>query len=152
MGKGHFLQQRTFFTIGYEGLGIRRFLEILNENGVKTLLDSRHNPFSMNPDFRMKKLAMHLHEHGIKYEHLKEYGIPSEIRKSGKPIEWYVVNVKPRIKATIVESFENPVCFMCMEKDINACHRKVILQTLLEQGLNGSDLYPEDVPTPTKKI
>jgi hypothetical protein len=29
-------QKRTFFTIGYEGLGIKRFLEILQENGVKT--------------------------------------------------------------------------------------------------------------------
>lgn len=131
-----------FFTIGYEGLGITRFLQILKENGVKTLLDSRYNAFSMNPDFRKEKLISHLQEHGIKYEHLKEYGIPSEIRKASNPIEWYIQNVKPRIQASVLEPFEQPVCFMCMEKDINSCHRKIILDSLLEQGLPGSDIYP----------
>jgi len=48
------MEERIFFTIGYEGLDIKRFLEILRENGVKTLLDSRHNPFSMNPRLGMR--------------------------------------------------------------------------------------------------
>jgi uncharacterized protein (DUF488 family) len=30
-----------------------------------------------------------------------------------------------------------------MEKDINHCHRKIILDTLGEQGLEGRDLYPD---------
>lgn len=135
-------RQRTFFTIGYEGLGIKRFLEILRQNKVKTLLDARHDPFSRNPDFRMKKLAMHLQGHGIKYEHLKEYGIPGEIRKEGNMIEWYVQNVRPRIEASMIEPFEQPVCFMCMEKDLDHCHRKIILKTLIASGLKGKDLYP----------
>jgi hypothetical protein len=29
-----------------------------------------------------------------------------------------------------------------MEKDINNCHRKVILETLLTQGVKGKDLAP----------
>jgi uncharacterized protein (DUF488 family) len=45
-----------FFTIGYEGLGISRFLKHLKENRVRTLLDVRHNPFSMNPDFSRSDL------------------------------------------------------------------------------------------------
>lgn len=130
-----------FFTIGYEGLGIRRFLQILQENGVRTLLDARHNPFSMNPDFRKSKLISHLEQSGIRYEHLKDYGIPGEIRKAGQPLEWYAENVRPRISASTIEPFEQPVCFMCMEKDINHCHRKIILDTLREQGLEGRDLY-----------
>jgi uncharacterized protein (DUF488 family) len=134
--------QTTFYTIGYEGLGIKRFLEILQENGIKTLLDSRHNPFSMNPDFSKKRLTLHLEQAGIKYEHLKDYGIPSEIRKAGYALEWYIQNVKPKIQASIIDPFEQPVCFMCMEKDINHCHRKVILDMLREQHLDGKDLYP----------
>jgi hypothetical protein len=55
---------------------------------------------------------------------------------------WYEQNVRPRIRPSILENFEKPVCFMCMEKDINSCHRKVILETLLAQGLTGKDLVP----------
>jgi uncharacterized protein (DUF488 family) len=132
-----------FFTIGYEGLGIKRFLEILQQNGIRTVLDARHNPFSMNPDFRKSKLASHLEKKGIKYEHLKDYGIPDEVRKAGRPLEWYAENVKPKISASIIiEPFEQPVCFMCMEQDLSHCHRKVILDTLRQQGLDGRDLYP----------
>jgi uncharacterized protein (DUF488 family) len=133
-----------FFTIGYEGIGIKRFLEILKESRVKTLVDSRHNPFSRNPDFRQAKLASFLQEQGIRYEHLKELGIPGEVRKGGDdPIVWYLANVKPRINKAILESYEQPACFMCMEKDINTCHRKIILQTLIDQGFRGRDLYPD---------
>ncbi|HEX7031964.1 MAG TPA: DUF488 domain-containing protein [Nitrososphaera sp.] len=133
----------AFFTIGYEGLGIERFLEILRENGVKTLVDVRHNPFSMNKAFIKKFLVEHLQEIGIKYEHLKDYGIPSKIRKQGGAMKWYVENVKPNISASILEQFENPVCFMCMENDLKDCHRRIILETLIEQGMEGKDLAPE---------
>lgn len=75
-----------FFTIGYEGLGIKKFLEILQAKGVKTLLDARFNLFSRNPDFRKQKLAAHLEKAGIKYVYLKEYGNPGDIRKAGNPI------------------------------------------------------------------
>ena len=132
----------SFYTIGYEGLGIKRFIQILKENKIQTLADSRDNPFSMNLDFRQKKLMSHLEQHGIRYVHLKEYGIPSDMRKAGNPIEWYIENVKPKIQASILDSFEQPICFMCMEKDIESCHRKIILEALHEQGLRGRDLYP----------
>lgn len=131
-----------FFTIGYEGLGISRFLEHLKENRVRTLLDVRHNPFSMNPDFSRKRLETYLQELGIRYQHLKEYGIPTEIRKAGNAMQWYEQNVRSKIQASILEPFEKSVCFMCMEKDINNCHRKVILETLLTQGVKGKDLAP----------
>jgi uncharacterized protein (DUF488 family) len=130
------------FTIGYEGLGIERFVEILTNNGVKTLLDCRYSAFSRNPDFRKNKLASHLYRVGIGYDHLAEYGIPSEIRNSSSAIQWYITNVKPMIHVVILEGYEQPVCFMCMEKDIQNCHRKIILEALQEQGIEGRDLYP----------
>ena len=73
--------QAQFFTIGYQGLGIRRFLDILKENKIRTLVDVRHNNFSYNPDFS-SKFPSHIKENGMVYVHLKDYGIPSKIRKS----------------------------------------------------------------------
>ena len=108
---------KTFYTIGYEGLGIKRFIQILKENKIQTLVDVRYNPFSMNLDFRKKKLTEHLEQNGMAYFHLKEYGIPSEIRKTGNPIKWYVQNVRPMINPSVLVSLKPPVCFMCMEND-----------------------------------
>jgi uncharacterized protein (DUF488 family) len=130
------------FTIGYEGLGITTFIEILKKNNVKTLLDCRYNAYSRNQNFSKKRLASLLKDEDIRYEHLREYGIPSEIRKAGNGIEWYVERVKPNIDRKIVNQFEQPVCFMCMERDLDRCHRKIILGALQEQGLDGKDLYP----------
>lgn len=128
------------FTIGYEGLGIQRFLELLQENRVRTLLDCRYNATSRNPDFSKNSLTSHLERAGIQYRHLKEYGIPSEIRRSGNAIAWYMENVKPKIDASLVELFEQPVCFMCMERNSGSCHRKVILDAMREQGIDGREL------------
>jgi uncharacterized protein (DUF488 family) len=61
--------------------------------------------------------------------------------RSQQPIKWYIENVKSKISASVIEPFKQPVCFMCMEKDIDNCHRKVILITLRQQGLNGKDLF-----------
>ena len=138
------------FTIGYEGLGINRFVQILKENGVRTLLDCRFNAVSRNSDFSKIKLALRLEREGIRYEHLKEYGVPGEIRRAGNAIEWYIENIKPMIQASLVNRFEQPVCFMCMERSIDDCHRRIILGAMQEQGMEGLDLYPKE-DKPTKK-
>jgi uncharacterized protein (DUF488 family) len=46
----------SFYTIGYEGLGIKRFIQILKENKIQTLADSRDNPFSTNLDFAFVRI------------------------------------------------------------------------------------------------
>jgi uncharacterized protein (DUF488 family) len=132
----------VFFTIGYEGLGISRFISILSDNGVKTLLDCRHHALSRNPDFSKARLSSHLQGAGIGYQHLKKLGVPGEIRKRGDSLQWYVANVAPNINIDILDRYAHPVCFMCMEKDLNRCHRKMILDTLKREGIDGRDLYP----------
>jgi uncharacterized protein (DUF488 family) len=132
-----------FFTIGYEGLGIKRFLAILQQNSIRTLVDVRNNPYSRNKDFMKKFLVGHLVQNGIKYEHLKDWGIPSGIRKEGNAMQWYRENVKPNISKNVLDTLEGPVCFMCMENGLAHCHRQVILETLQKQGLNGADLAPK---------
>ena len=139
--RGHLLQM--IFTIGYEGLGINRFLEILKDNGIRTLLDCRYNASSMNPDFSKKRLVSFLRAEGIGYEHLKEYGIPREIRNTESAIDWYVKYIRPTIHASVLDRFEQPVCFMCMERDSENCHRRIILDVLRAQGLDGRELYPK---------
>jgi uncharacterized protein (DUF488 family) len=134
----------VIFAIGYEGLGIARFVKVLKDHEIRTLLDCRYNAYSRNPDFSKTRLASHLDGAGIKYEHLRQYGIPSGIRNSGNAIEWYIANVKPNIRGSLLGSYDQPVCFMCMERDINSCHRKVILEAMREQGIEGMDLYPKE--------
>jgi uncharacterized protein (DUF488 family) len=59
----------------------------------------------MNPHFSRKKLETYLQELGIRYEHLKEYGIPTEIRKAGNAMQWYEQNVRSKIQASIFGAF-----------------------------------------------
>jgi uncharacterized protein (DUF488 family) len=56
------------FTIGYSGLEIDRFLELLKEQGVNVLCDVRSVPYSrFRPDFSRHDLKRHLNNSGIKY-------------------------------------------------------------------------------------
>ena len=107
-----------------------------------TLADVRYNPFSRNPDFRQRSLMARMEKADVTYIHLKGLGIPSDIRKTGDAIGWYRKNVGPSIARSIFDSLERPVCFMCMERDLNCCHRKVILDSLSDQGMIGKELYP----------
>lgn len=130
---------RFLYTIGYEGLSIDRFVQLLILQNIKTLVDVRKNAFSMRPEFRKKNLEMALSEAGIQYYLMPEVGIPSSNRKeflpSGKRCDlfmWYVENTLPLCEeyASVVAelvSREN-VALMCYEKDPKDCHRSLFAE------------------------
>ncbi|TLY07549.1 MAG: DUF488 domain-containing protein [Thaumarchaeota archaeon] len=45
----------VFYTIGYEGLGIDKFLDRLSKYEVKTLVDIRNNPLSRNASYQLDR-------------------------------------------------------------------------------------------------
>jgi uncharacterized protein (DUF488 family) len=56
------------FTIGYSGLEVARFLDILREHDITILCDVRSTPYSrFRPDFSRRDLKQHLNGSGIKY-------------------------------------------------------------------------------------
>ena len=68
-------------TIGYEGHSLESYLNVLLRAGVTTLCDVRRNPISRKYGFSKSSLGNGCEGVGIRYMHLPELGIASELRK-----------------------------------------------------------------------
>ncbi len=70
-----------FFTFGYEGRKTPEIVQSLREACVKCVLDIRYNPVSMyRPELSKSNLQSLLEANGIEYLHVREWGVPREIR------------------------------------------------------------------------
>lgn len=148
---GHSAEQADFFTVGYEGRTTKDLFDTLLAAGVQCVVDIRYNPVSMyRPDLSKGNLQKGLESSGIAYFHLREWGVPRDIR--ARAIEtgtrqtiwdWYdQCVVAPHFRRNL-HQFLNlgyPVAMLCMECDPTECHRHRIALALEKQGLQGYDL------------
>lgn len=128
------------FTIGYEGLSIDAFLNLLILNNIAALVDVRKNPISMKYGFSKNKLAHYIQLVGLSYFHIPELGVPSELRKNlknfaayQKLFEHYSAAILPnqnealeRLKGIIDD--KRRVAIACFEADYHLCHRHKIAE------------------------
>jgi hypothetical protein len=68
-------------TIGYEGRTLESYLNELMRAGVTLLCDVRRNPLSRKYGFSKGALSKGCEGVGLRYEHLPELGIASELRQ-----------------------------------------------------------------------
>lgn len=137
------------YTIGYEKRSINQYIELLKVASIKTLIDARKNPISQyKPDFNRDNLKKILQNNNIKYIHLPELGVPTEIRKQLTInsnyewfFNWYDDNVIPILnnKAPELEKMV-PIAFMCTEFDPTKCHRHRIALWFEKRGQKTLDL------------
>ena len=140
-----------FYTIGYSGRDIEHFIKLLETAEVSTVVDVRSGPVSQyKPDFSKDNLRTHLQEHGVKYNHLPNLGVPRGIRQQAAELgdrekiwEWYRENVISDLvddELTTIANQNGTVAFMCTEIDPSSCHRHLIFLELESAGLKGQDL------------
>jgi uncharacterized protein (DUF488 family) len=67
------------FTIGYEGIRLSDFLDILNAQGISHLIDVREHAFSMKRGFSKTPLKIALESSGIRYDHFQMLGAPKPV-------------------------------------------------------------------------
>lgn len=139
------MEKIDFFTIGYSGKTVDRFIAALKIAGVKTLVDVRKNPVSRwRPSYSKRNLERILRANGIRYVHRPKLGIPPEIRAKLVPpelFEWYDRNVLPNLWVTGLDDWEWPIAFMCAEADPRRCHRhRIALALAKRRGLKYADL------------
>ena len=146
------LEPRGFYTVGYASRSIEQFLELLQAVRVKTVIDARYAPISpYRPAFSKKNLADALSEHGIAYVHRGDLGVPRNVRQESAVQNsrdgiwsWYRTNVLDRWQEgrmrDVVDGYEGPVAFLCVEANPNACHRHLLFRALEQEGLKGFDL------------
>ena len=133
------------FTVGHGTRPIEELLEVLDEAGVRTLVDVRRFPSSRrHPQFNQPALADALEGAGIAYRHAVELGG----RRSGEPGEERFGCIRvaafrsyaarmgtPEWQEALVAALAEPKpCFMCAETLWWRCHRRLIAELLDARG------------------
>jgi len=130
------------FTIGYEGMTIDSFLNVLIANNVLAVVDVRNNPVSMKYGFSKTSFRRYVENAGMAYYHLPELGIPSAFRQGLSTPESYrrlfakyAKEMLPRQKQAIqlvkdLLARHRRIALVCFESDPQSCHRHKITEHL----------------------
>jgi len=137
-------------TIGYQGRTISDFIEILKKNRIDMVVDVRNNPFSRKADFSKKRLTEHLQKAQIEYLHIPELGIPSKERKEAKDeadwarlFSWFDQQLESKIEILerlIALGNDKNIVLMCLERNVDECHRGRIARRLERMKMEISHL------------
>jgi uncharacterized protein (DUF488 family) len=138
----------VIYTIGYEGLTIGEFTDILKAHAIKILVDVRELPLSRKRGFSKNILSNAVEEVGIKYIHKRELGAPREVRHAlRRTDDWaayctayekVLKNNQESLISLSKLSNSSRVCLMCFEEDYKACHRSLITERMIAIGLTKS--------------
>ena len=135
-------------TIGHSTLPIEKFLEMLNANGIRQLVDVRTIPKSRrNPQFGQDELAASLKKDKIKYVHLPGLGGLRHPRKDSINTGWKNASFRgyadymqtaafgKNITELIDLAAAGPTVIMCAEAVPWRCHRSLVADALTARGI-----------------
>lgn len=135
-------QDYAFFTIGYEGISLEKYLNKLIQNNIKLLCDVRKNPLSMKYGFSKNQLKYACIELGIGYKHFPELGISSKNRKHLKTNQDYKILFNEYDRTTLITEHNSIVylsnlivkykriAITCFEETANKCHRSRVAEAV----------------------
>lgn len=121
------------FTIGYAGIQLPQFIDVLQQNGVTLLIDVRSMPRSRYfAAYNDMALSKELAKHNIRYEHWREFGA----RQLDYKYET-IANSELFQKALgRLKNSQETVCLMCAEIDPINCHRFILVGRYLDNVTN----------------
>lgn len=129
-------------TIGYEGRALEDFLNQLLRSNADILCDIRKNALSRKYGFSKKTLCHACQGLGMRYEHKRELGIASELRRDLKTQADYdrlFIRYRKTVLAQQEDSLEDirawlrnghTVALMCFEREARQCHRHCVAEAL----------------------
>lgn len=137
------------YTIGHSNHSLEDFLELLDHNGIKKLVDVRSVPYSKySPHFNKNEIKKSLEKNGVNYFYMgnKIGGRPSNesYYKDGK-VMYNLVEMDENYKEGINNLEElikdRRTVLMCSEEDPHRCHRHILITpTLLKKGYDISHI------------
>jgi uncharacterized protein (DUF488 family) len=144
----------VLFTIGYEGISLTRFFDLLVENEVQMLADVRINPLSRKPGFSKSALMRECESRKIDYRHFSALGCPRPILldyRSNQDWDEYtrrfwdhLKSEEPDLELALEEvgnlATTSRVALLCFEADFQLCHRSYVAEEV-SQRLGGSDIF-----------
>ena len=136
--------QPVIFTLGHSTHTIERFVDLLNEQGIARVVDTRGQPYSRyNPQFNRERFKASLEAAGIAYEWRGDHlsGRPKALqfyRPDGK-VQWDLLRAWPALHESLDEVADTargiPTALVCAEEDPLQCHRRFLLTPpLIERG------------------
>jgi len=153
----------TIFTIGHSTRPLNEFIELLQANGVKRVIDIRTIPRSRhNPQFNRDTLGPALRKSGIAYVHLKKLGGLRHAKQDSANLGWH--NASFRGFADYMETPEFATglarviklaerkrsALMCAEAVPWRCHRTIVGDALVVRNIQVLDIVGTSVPRPHK--
>ena len=139
-------------TIGYEGRSLEHYLNRLLLSGVSLLIDVRRNAISRKFGFSKRTLSGACQDMGIRYRHLPELGIESDLRRrvhSAADLQTLFANYESRTLSEQAESVRSicqlvshgeRVALTCFEREAAQCHRHKLASAVaqaLRQPVDG---------------
>ncbi len=131
----------TIYTIGYEGLALEQFLELLKGKGIEHLVDIREAPISRKAGFAKAALSEAVERAGICYSHVRALGCPKPIRDRYKKTgDWgryardfniYLAAQQPALAELRSAAATRRTCLLCYEADFNRCHRTFVAKAVV---------------------
>lgn len=121
------------FTIGYAGIQLSKFIEVLQQNGVTVLIDVRSMPKSRYFNaYNDTTLSKELAKQNIRYVHCREFGARQLDFKYAT-----IANSEPFQKTLKrLKDSDKTVCLMCAEIDPIICHRFILVGRYLDDLTN----------------
>jgi uncharacterized protein (DUF488 family) len=144
-------QDTTVYTIGHSTRTIAEFGALLSEPGIQVVVDVRAIPRSRtNPQFNFEVLPVSLAGFGVSYQHLPELGGRRRRRRDAPPSPntfWRNESFRNYADYAATEAFNvgftrlrdlahlHCCAIMCSEALWWRCHRRIISDYLLAQGI-----------------
>lgn len=131
------------WTIGHSNHPADRFLSLLQQHGIKTVVDVRSQPYSrFSPHFRQSRLRELLSEIGIDYLFLGDElgGRPKEpdlYDDAGDVVYDRVAQTErfaDGLRRLMAAAATQRVAAMCSEEDPTRCHRRLLITRALLNG------------------
>lgn len=142
------------FTVGHSNRKLSEFIQILDSYKLKLVVDIRSIPKSHhNPQFGSQRLKKSLARHGIEYIHMAGLGGLRHARKHSVNNAWrnssfrgyadYMQSAEfsKSLRRLIARSKRKRLVMMCAEAVPWSCHRSLVGDSLLAQGLPVEDIF-----------
>lgn len=123
------------YALGYGNWKkLEEFVRCLKTLEIYVLVDVRRFPKSKNSDFTRENLEIALPKSRIKYECMSE--TLGGFRRGGYQKHVETEEYKRGIKRLLEMAKESNIAIMCVEPNYKYCHRRFIMQTLSDTGVN----------------
>ena len=137
----------NLYTIGYEGLSLQQFIQIVKKHEIQTIVDVRELPLSRKPGFSKTKLSQALEIAGVKYKSVRSLGSPRSLRHEYRESkDWddfsrrfseYLESQNDPLNELVTLAYQENTCLLCFERMNTTCHRSIVAKQAVQSAKNG---------------